>query len=605
MNSKGTWTLVAAAAGVFALVYFVERPYRLAREAAQSRILFGQLNPSGVTGIQVRPANQLEIRAASTNADWQLIRPIYYPADRQKIEGLLQAISRLSWAAHISAGDLQDRPNALAEFGFDPPQFSISIENVRRPLHFLIGKKTPTEDLVYLQVVGGDGIYLVDADILKKIPGAPNEWRDTTVFQLGGLGIDALQITNGDRKSFELRFDATNHVWRMLKPQEARADNSKIALLLQDLQRLQVARFVSDDPKADLDVFGLQTPSLELAFSRDTNLLTGLVVGKSPTNAPTLIYAKRLNEPSIFLVPKEPLEPWRASQADFRDRHLLSEDAGAVGRIETRGAEKFVLQREGSNAWRVVSPGALPADPVLMHQFLTNLTRMEVELEKSVVTDFGAYGLTNPVVEYDVRVAGAGTVSNAASGVQLAFGTNQGKIFARRSDEISVYLVNAENFFRLPSASWQLRDRRIFHFDSSDVLGITIRQKGRERKLIRNGKGEWIQTIGDAFVNSFKMEEALHRIGELQAVWWTARGDGALERFGFPEVDHHLVFDLKKDGKMEKVSLDFGQSSEYLNPYASTVLDGERMIFEFPVTNYFNFVRDDLTIPAGTAAPPR
>ena len=92
---------------------------------------------------------------------------------------------------------------------------------------------------------------------------APRSWRRTRT------ACDAIVLTNG-AKVIELRRDATNHLWRMIRPLQARADSDRITDALQQLQAAQAAQFVTDDPKADLTTFGLQPADLDLWLeSRD------------------------------------------------------------------------------------------------------------------------------------------------------------------------------------------------------------------------------------------------------------------------------------------------------------------------------------------------
>ena len=83
---------------------------------------------------------------------------------------------------------------------------------------------------------------------------------DTTLINLNGLAADRLAVTNGT-KVFELRRDATNAPWRMAYPLQVRANNAKAEDSLQLLQNIRVSQFVSGDPKADLEAFGLQPPN--------------------------------------------------------------------------------------------------------------------------------------------------------------------------------------------------------------------------------------------------------------------------------------------------------------------------------------------------------
>ena len=140
---------------------------------------------------------------------------------------------------------------------------------------------------------------------------------------MNGLAFDRLAVTNGT-KVFELRRDGTNKLWRMVYPLQARANNPKAEQSLQTLQSVRVRQFVSDDPKADLEAFGLQPPELEVALGQGTNTVARLQFGKSPTNDTRLVYARRLGLNAIVAVRKDLLAPWYAQVNDFRDPFLVT-----------------------------------------------------------------------------------------------------------------------------------------------------------------------------------------------------------------------------------------------------------------------------------------
>ena len=144
-----------------------------------------------------------------------------------------------------------------------------------------------------------------------------------------------------------------------------------------------------------------------------------------------------------------------------------------------RGADSFSLQRKG-NSWAIPAEPDFPVDSDLANDVLTLLSRVEVDIEKDVVTDFASYGLAQPALEYTLKKSGSPSNSIFA---QINFGTNQpGKVFARRLDEYSdtVNSIHPDQYARLPRASWQFRDRRIWSFTTNDVVSLTVHQKGKE-----------------------------------------------------------------------------------------------------------------------------
>src|SRR5207245_2336617 len=80
---------------------------------------------------------------------------------------------------------------------------------------------------------------------------------------------------------------------RLTAPLSARADNNLLQQVLLQLQNARVAQFVSDMPGSDLEPYGLHAPEVAVAFGQGTNNLLTVVFGKSPTNNPALVYARR------------------------------------------------------------------------------------------------------------------------------------------------------------------------------------------------------------------------------------------------------------------------------------------------------------------------
>lgn len=589
MNSKTTWTYVAIAAVVWALIVFVEYPFRQRTIDALSTKVFPGFKSSSSTRVEVRPAGQPKIRVERTNESWQLTSPIISPAASDKIQTLLQALSELSWHTHITPGELKDRPKAQEEFGFATPVASLTVEHENSVLNLLIGTNTPVGDQIYLQVLGDVGAYVVDSEILKFFPRTANDWRDTTLLRLTNT-IDSIKSRSGN-KSFILT--QTNGSWRL--PQ-ARADNAKVEALLKKTQALQVVKFETDDPQANLESFGLQTPEMDLTFASGTNLLAVLQVGKNPTNDSTNVFVKLQNQHSIFLVAQEALAEWRSSQTNFVDRRLANFSPTNISQIEVRGADQFLLQRD-KGGWKISGVTSFAVDSDLVRDVLLTLNRTEVEIEKEVVADFPSYGLEPPALRYGLS---ASSVFSNSIVAQIDFGTNQArKIFVRRLDEYpdTVKSILPEPFALLPQASWQFRDRQIWNFNSNDVVSVTIQQKGQTRKLARSARGEWTFAPGSqGIINPFAFDEALHRLGDLKAVFWVAKDEKNPERFEFKDADHRIVLDIKRGEKIETLSLEFGGFSEFGTRFAAIVMDGQRMVFEFPWPLFFE-VQESLTIP--------
>jgi hypothetical protein len=591
MNSKTTGIWFTIAAALFALIFVFEHFLRPA--AGESSCILSELRPTAVTSVQVIPSGALEICADRTNGAWRLTKPIAYPAQPAAIEALLDALQKLTPATRISAAELRGHHDADTEFGFETPRLSLVIEAGDQRRQLLVGNKTPPGDQVFLRVVGMDGAFVADADWLKFIPRSANDWRDTALVDANNRGLDWIVLTNGT-KVIELRRDVTNHLWRMIRPFPARADTDRITDALQRLQTARVTQFITDDPKTDLTGFGLQPADLDLWLGRGTNFISAIHEGKSPTNDPAQVFAKRDEWNAIVTTAKEPLLPWRGSVNDFRDSHLL-ELIAPVAEVEMLGRDNFTLQRQGSNDWQIVGE-KFSVDAENARLFIKTLAGLRVaEFVKDVVTapDLPTYGLATPTRLITLRSVAGDTNSVM---VQLSFGTNQNnEVFVRRSDEDFVYAVTVEDFNRLPEAAWEFRERRIWDFTEGDVMQITLRQNGKTRQIVRNGLNKWSLAAGSqGIINPPAIEETAHRFGGLTAAGWVGRNVTEPEKFGLNTNNLQIVIELKNS---TKYTVDFGaELPASQTALAAVMLDGERWAFVFPPVLY-QFVLSYLTIP--------
>jgi hypothetical protein len=590
MNSKttGIWFVIAAA--LFAFTLFWE--HHLHGPGANPNIL-PELRPPAVTSIEIFPAGALEICAIHTNGSWQLTKPIVYPAQTTAIETLLDTLEKLAPATKISAAELREHRATETEFGFDNPQFSIAVDAGDHGWQLKVGNKTAPGDQVFLRVVGTDGAFVTDAGWLGSIPRSANDWRDTALVDTG-KDCDRIVLTNGT-KAIELQRDATNHLWRVFRPLQARADSESIAEALQKLYTAHVSQFVNDDTNADLTAFGLQPADLDLWLDRGSNFVSAIHIGKSPTNDSTQVFARREGWDAIMTTAREPLSFWRGAVNDFRDPHLL-ELTAPVAEIEVRGPNSFTLQRQGSNDWTVAGE-KFRADADNAQQFIKLLAGFRVaEFVKDVVTppDLQAYGLAAPARQITLRSVAGDTNSVIA---QLLFGAMQtNEIFVRCADEDFIYGLSLADFNRLPEYGWEFRDRHIWDFDGTNVATITLHQNGKTRQMVRNGVNLWSLAPGSqGIINPPAIEETAYRLGKLTAAGWVGRNIAEPEKYGLNTNSLEITVELKNG---EKDTVDFGvEIPSAQTALAAVTLDGERWAFVFPPVLY-QFVLSYLTIPA-------
>ena len=611
MNSKGTFYLTVLALGIFTYIFLFERHTLDTEQRAERDMkLLPDFDAGKVSSVEILRPNSV-IHVDRTNGQWRLTRPTNYPAQTTMIENWLGLFNSLNRRAYISAEELQEQAGGLAAFGLEEPQAIVIIQHGQKKLRLRLGAKTPIGEKLYLQQVGSDGVYVTESALLDRLPPAATDWRDPVFLRLQGLKFDRLQVHVRDgAREFAVERDPTTTLWRLVNPRPARVDNGVLQQLLQQLQNVRVGQFVTDAPGSDLEPYGLQTPSVTLAFNQGTNNVLTVEFGQSPANNPAQVYARRSNYPTITTVPKQLVDVLRAPYTDFLDKRLIEFTPGAVDRIEAQAAESFALQKQTNGAWRIIEPFDAPADPALVHEFFNRLNSLQiVDLAKEVVTveDLPTYGLAAPERQYILKGPEVAGGTNAMI-ARIDFGTNQAdRIFVRRADENSVYQTRLQDSLELPQAAIELRDRRIWDFTTNQVAGVTIEFRGKVYKLQRSGSGKW-GFPGDAtgiMMNTFALEEAMFRFGKLWSKAWIARGQVEPARYGFTQPPHKLSIDVNTGDKTTTLTVEFGGQSLSGGPYAVVNLqEAGRTVFECPFKIYDAYSEVVRSLIASVGATP-
>ncbi len=583
MRWRQTWLLTGLAAVLLAFILLYERHVGGPQSPTAPPRLLPQLRPAEVTAVQISRSNQLVLAVERTGEAWNLTLPLNYPAAPVAVQRLLGALEQTLAPVRFSPRELSSRGQQLSEFGLDKPSAVVALRQGPTRLELQFGAPTPLGDQVYAQIVGLPGVCVVEASLLQLLPKNANTWRNLALFDLAGWNFDRVEVVRTNA-GICLQREPTNQVWFLTRPRQ-RADQLKVEGLLERIQQARVTQFVADDPKVDLDRYGLQPPQVELALGRGTNLSQRVLFGRSPPDSPSNVYALRLSQTNVVLMPRSLLDAINLPAAEFRDRRLLDFQPSDVTLIEVRSEEPFTIRRQTNDTW--LAGENILADGPFMRDWLLRLSHLEVaEFVKDVVTDFSSYGLAQPSRQYILKTSltnAAGLTNAILSEVQ--FGSNTARrVYARRPDEDSVYAIHYVDYYRMPAAAWQLRDRRVWSFTTNQVSRLSFRQGDRSRSILRGPNGDWTVAPGShGVINPLAVEEMAFRLGELNAVMWAARGKENLPAYGFGATNLQLSVDLQIGEKTQTLTLDFGGLSPGRLRYAATLLDNQIWIFEFPM----------------------
>jgi len=573
MKSSTTRILVFLAAALFCFIFFFEsrKPSTDTLATTLERLLPG-FEPASVTAIDLLIHTNQPIRVEKAEDAWRMTVPVRYTAQTSAIEQFLASLENARYTSFITPRELLDQRGGLASFGLEQAPVSVTVRQGASHTEIRIGAASHAGKRLYVQIVGRQGVFIADPSLLDTIPSAAAFWRDNAFFPLAGKNFDRITLKSGPRL-LEFEMDRPNKVWRLTKPMTARADNTRLQDFIRACQAARVAAFASDNPAEDLEPYGLRPPRMEISFATGTNEVASAFLGKSPTNTAAFNFALRPSGTNVVVIQRDLVDRATLLFTDFRDTRLATFSPAAVDRVEIRGQEPFTILRTGTNQWRITDPTPAPADAALVREFFSNLETMEIaEFVKDVVTDYSSYGLAKPTLScllFSTSTNAAGTITNTQlAGLDFGVYTN-GTVFVRRTDESAVYAIRKSAADKLPFAPYQMRDRRIFEFASTNVLSIEASANGKSKRLARNQARVWsLDSKPLELVEAASLEETVIKLGELRAEAWVAQGDDAVPLYGITPSGFRITAEVAQGDKIQTLAISFGAISPMRRPYA-------------------------------------
>lgn len=588
MNRKATLIWIGIAIALFLFIVLFERHWNGSSKIHKSaeKLLVG-FKPELTTELRItRNKTFIRIQKTATEDSWWIVSPIRYPAQPVIVGNLLKEIAEITKQNIVDSMDWK-------KFGLDNPAITIYIkqDNYQEELH--IGNYTPDGGGVYVRLMGGEKIYVARAELRNNIPESLNGWRSKAlIFTPKNTPFDRVEVRlpagvsrPGTPFGFGIQYNPTNKTWRLFKPLNVRAEKTKVDNLLMKLLSCRITDFVSEEPREELDKYGLLMPEVELVLGNGTNDIVTIQFGKSPSNDPTQVYTYIPDYKSVVLVSKEFVDMLKIPFTELREKRLLTFIPDTINEISFRGVSPFTLQFQ-TNQWKILEPQEMVADLTLISSLVSDLLSIQAqEFEKDVVTDYSQYGLAQPLRQVIIKapVTNDGVVTNIVI-AQLDFGTNgAGKFYARRPDENSVYAISESDYYRLPMEGWQLRSRLIWNIDVTNIVRVTVSKQGLAYQVLRRGDKDWVLGPGSqGVINKAGVDRAIIRLCALQANSWVARGAENRAKYGFTDDGYKISIDYRKENALQTLTLEIGGQTKSLSLYGGVNFDGQFWIFELP-----------------------
>jgi len=412
--------------------------------------------------------------------------------------------------------------------------------------------------LALIVVLIGLGAYIYF--YMGTQPDQPGSDREK-LFQIDTAAIQELTVKSdaGDVTSVKKEGDG----WQIVSPVAVPAAESEVSGITSAIGALEVVRVVDEKP-ASLTDYGLDTPRIEVNYKAADKSGRLLIGGKTPTG--DNLYAKRNDEPRVFLIAAYQESALNKSTFDLRDKAVIKVERDKIDGVDiTLAANKTIQLRKDGTNWRLAAPLAARADSGTVEALIG---RVETSQMKSVAAadatpaDLKKFGLDRPQVSVALNLGSARA--------QLLVGgkADDTSVYAKDASRPTVVTVENSILEDLSKNAEDYRRHDLFEFRAFNATRAEFTRGGQIVAFERvKGQGENAQdtwkrvTPNAADVDKGKMDALLAGLADIRATSFTDSTSGT--GLNAPALAVAVKFD---EGKSEE-RVSFGLVGE--NAFAS------------------------------------
>lgn len=407
--------------GLGIYVWFFER-----KPAPEEKkiVIFPDVKQEEITQFQLIYPEKTIVCARKEDDEWEITKPKKFKANDSAIDTILGKLSDLEAKRKIT-----EEAGKLKDYGLEEPEFKVGFVAAKRPQVLLVGEKTPIGGDYYVKTEGSPAIYIL---VSWKVSGLKKEVKDLRskkVIDFSPPLVKKLQIQT---TSYKLVCVKEEKKWELQKPVVAKADESKIMEILNNLKNAKVEEFVEDEAK-DFKEYGLDKPKIKIELLLKDDSLNGVLMGDV---AEGKVYIKPKFVDSVYQVSDSLYKDFNLTPFDLRDKTIVRIPTHLLEEIEfTKGEEKITCRQDEDKIWRIMI-STTPSEGKNVETEVGNLLADFRPLEASgfieeEAEDFGKYGLKKP--DYKVKFICKETVA------EVWLSKREGEVYVRIVPEKAVY----------------------------------------------------------------------------------------------------------------------------------------------------------------------
>lgn len=335
--------LIALALGAYVYFYEIEGGKTREKEKERAEKLF-HIDKDSISTVQIIDGSEVFKFQKSTDG-WQIIQPVRTDADKSPINSLLSTVENLkkNRTLHINANELN-----TYGLGSGARKLKVFTENGIAD-SISIGDDTEIGSNVYVSKVD-TLVHLVTASLKRNSGKNLFEWRNKKAINLDKDKVREIKLKN---KHGSFHFIKEGGDWKISKPIETKADNSKVSAVLSKLDLGSVKKVVAEEADR-LSRYGLQNPETRIdLFVGPEKAKQGLSISRLSDNE---AYGKDDARSHIFIIDSTFLKPLREDLFAFRNKNVVDFENVGVDRMNLLFEDTLMtFVKDTSDNWQLSS----------------------------------------------------------------------------------------------------------------------------------------------------------------------------------------------------------------------------------------------------------
>lgn len=390
--------------------------------------------------------------------------------------------------------------------------------------------------------------------------------------------------------------------WRMLEPLQLRADKAEVTDILSQFEFLRKIGTIkkSETESFSLKDYGLEKPKIIVhlwekrgTFLEETDKLTTdtgkytINVGDKLAAGQNDVYITVAGNEDVFVVTGKILEKINKDINELRNKWVFEFDEDAVERLKIQNdSEEAIVCSKVDQLWWLSKPVSDRGDSERIKGILNELKNIKIgktDFVSDKEEDISKYGLDKPRLTISIGY------KDKSQSILLGYNLDN-KVYAKRDDESSIFLIHdvvIKDFDLEPN---DLRDKQLLRFDSIGTYGIEkleLKYPDTTLTMEKTKQYDWmIKSPTEILADRDTVREFVEKVKELQIQNYVDDSGRNYDEYGL-EKPFVEVSIFRKIGEGETVKFMIGKTDED-GGLCYVRRDGEDAVYSVPTENFYD-----------------